>query len=245
MAAIIDPQVHFAILSKYAYKEERLMKAKAEELGYTSTTFIEKGNAQCYILEDETRLVVAFRGTELTEAKDVIADIKFCKSKSKTKGGVHDGFFDEVNSLWSAITKHIGKEERKYKKIWMSGHSLGGAMSLLAASRLPSRIASVYTYGAPRVGNKRWCSTQRFVHHRYVNNNDIVPTLPPVVLCYRHYGELHYINYYGNIRKLSVWQKIKDQLRGHYRAWSKFEFFNNIIDHNIDQYIRKLEKGLK
>jgi len=232
---------HYAVLSKYAYFDEDEGIIAYQELGYKNVTFVDENNTQGYLMEDDTRIVIAARGTQLSEAKDIITDLKIIQTKSRTKGGVHDGFYDDTNEIWKQVLKYINDDSRKYKKIWACGHSLGGALATILASRLHSRIAACYTYGCPRVGNKRWAKAQMFSNHRFVNNNDIVPRIPPIWLCYRHYGELHYINYYGKIRDLSFWQKIKDQLRGRFRALRKFECFDDIKDHDIDQYVRKLK----
>ena len=57
---------------------------------------------------------------------------------------------------------------------------------------------------------------------------------------FRHHGELHYINYYGNIRALTPWQRIKDGWRGRMKAWSKLELFDGARDHSMDAYERKI-----
>ena len=94
----------------------------------------------------------------------------------------------------------------------------------------------VYTYGAPRAGNIEYCNKYPIELYRVVNNNDMVPTVPPALAGYRHAGEVVYINHYGNIRNLTPWQKIKDKFRGHWAAWRKLEFFDSIRDHSIDKY---------
>ena len=58
---------------------------------------------------------------------------------------------------------------------------------------------------------------------------------------YKHYGNLQYINYYGDFRNATVWQRTKDQLRARYRALCKFQFFDGLRDHVISSYLAKLE----
>jgi len=70
-----------------------------------------------------------------------------------------------------------------------------------------------------------------------------VPRVPFWIMGFRHYGELHYINHYGNIRKLTAWQKCKDQWRGRLRAWQKREFFDGARDHSMVQYSKKINKN--
>ena len=44
-------------------------------------------------------------------------------------------------------------------------------------------------------------------HYRFVNNNDIVTLY--FFNTFRHSGDLVYINHYGNIRKMTLWQRTK------------------------------------
>jgi hypothetical protein len=79
-------------------------------------------------------------------------------------------------------------------------------------------------------------------HHRFRNNNDVVPSVPFAILGYQHFGELHYINHYGNIRKQTYWQRLKDKLRGRWRALQKGQPFDGVFDHSIGLYKKKIEK---
>ena len=140
----------------------------------------------------------------------------------------------EVWKLADVLTKHIYQTN---KQVYITGHSLGGAMATLYSTFCrPMRPPIVYTYGAPRAGNIEYCNKYPIELYRVVNNNDMVPTVPPALAGYRHAGEVVYINHYGNIRNLTPWQKIKDKFRGHWAAWCKLEFFDSIRDHSIDKY---------
>ena len=122
----------------------------------------------------------------------------------------------------------------------MTGHSLGGGMATLAAGRQQQRCVYLYTYGSPRVGNKEYGLNFNVNCFRVQNNNDIVPRVPPWVLGYRHIGTNVYINHYGFIRKLGLWQTVKDKLRGHITAILKLEFFDGMRDHSSSAYAKYL-----
>ncbi len=72
-------------------------------------------------------------------------------------------------------------------RITIAGHSLGGALAMLAGQLLLShdlegyrRALSICTFGAPRTGNNgfaAWFEDVEVV--RYINSEDTVPTLPP------------------------------------------------------------------
>ena len=70
--------------------------------------------------------------------------------------------------------------------IYVTGHSLGGAIAVLTAAELSLEkydynLATVYTYGKPRVGNKKFASwfDDRLDGFRIIHNKDIVPANPP------------------------------------------------------------------
>ena len=82
---------------------------------------------------------------------------------------------------------------RPTQRIWLTGHSLGGALATLAAAHLgPETIQGLYTFGCPRVGDAPFASVlpaQSYV--RFVHRDDWVPTVPPGILGYVHAGALH------------------------------------------------------
>ena len=231
--------IHYAKLSSYAYMDEKTAKPLAKELGYLKNKLISNGSAQCMIFTNKEDIVVAFRGTEPTQFKDVLADLKAWKHRSKTNGWVHVGFYDEVKKVYDDMLAYINA--RPTKKLYICGHSLGGGMSMVTAARLQDRVEAVYTYGCPRTGDRVWRSNCSFTHYRFVNSNDVVPKVPLKIMGYKHYGNLQYINYYGDFRNATVWQRTKDQLRARYRALCKFQFFDGLRDHVISSYLGKLE----
>jgi hypothetical protein len=76
---------------------------------------------------------------------------------------------------------------RKGYRIFIAGHSLGGALAMLSGFYLLTHdyeayhdILSICTFGAPRVGNQDFCNWFDGVDVvRYFNTEDAVPTVPP------------------------------------------------------------------
>jgi len=229
----------FAEVSALAYHDGTRAKRELSRIGFKSYKFLENDGAQCHIFSDKDNIVVAFRGTEPKEMSDIKADLLAFKRKSKTEGKVHMGFKLELRKLWSDIEALLQKS--KNKQIWITGHSLGGAMATLCASRLEEKLPKLYTYGSPKVGGREFCAGMDVEHYRFKNNNDVVPSVPLWLMGYRHHGKVQYINYYGNVRKLTLWQKCKDGCRGRWAAAKKFQFFDGIYDHNIALYSDKLK----
>ncbi|TFH93594.1 lipase family protein [Vibrio ouci] len=116
--------------------------------------------------------------------QDVLSDINASQvAPSEFEGTyVHQGFYQYAIGLWKPIDDSILKNHEG-KKIYICGHSLGGAGALLLSSLIqdtysPSTLR-LYTYGMPRTGTHSFVLRYRsLVHYRHVNNHDLVPQLP-------------------------------------------------------------------
>ena len=178
--------------------------------------------------------MLAFRGTEPTELSDLLADLNAIPRGAMTHGLVHSGFRGEVDKIWDEIVKHHDKGHTG-KTFYITGHSLGGAMATIATSRFEefTQVKQLTTFGSPRVGTRKFVKNIATPHFRFVNNNDLVTKVPLALMGYKHHGQLQYINFYGNIRKLTAWQMIKDRWRG----W-KSGLLDGAADHGMDNYVR-------
>jgi len=233
----------FAECSRLAYHDGTRAKRHFKKIGFTTYKFFDVEGAQCHVAQNKDVTVIAFRGTEPKEFSDIKADLNAFKGKSRTEGMVHNGFKTEIDKLWADISvslQRLGK-----RKLYLCGHSLGAAMATICASRLELQVEELYTYGSPRVGGKEFVSNCLVDHYRFVNNNDMVAKVPFWIMGFRHHGYVKYINHYGNIRKLTPWQKFKDQMRGRWAALRNFQMFDGIRDHDIAKYSNKLNVMVK
>ena len=243
MTEIQNKPYTMAILSGLAYGEPSEVSKKFRKHGFHSNKYCSKNGAQCYIVWNDTNAVICFRGTEPKEMSDIKADLNAIQKQGlHNKGDVHGGFQGEINKLWDLIVEKI--DELKDHKIYITGHSLGGAMATICAKRLQERkveVQCLYTYGSPRVGDRRWVKSLQIPHYRFQNNNDVVCKVPFWIMGYRHHGKNVYIGYNGKIAKMNMWRRFIDSMRGRFKAWSKWQFFDGIYDHNITSYTKRVK----
>jgi len=186
------------------------------------TAFIEQRGVQCYVSVASAFVIVSFRGTEVDEFQDVLDDARFALVRWNESGAkVHHGFreaFERIEPHLADALALIGSE----RTLWFSGHSLGGALAVLAADRF-GRAHGVLSIGSPRVGNGAFATAfdARFaaVTARYVSNRDLVTRVPPRrPFGYEHVGELRQIDASGDVSgaappALALADRIKDLAR--------------------------------
>ena len=200
-------------------------------------TYIDVDGAQAYVMSDSKDVLIACRGTEPTQINDILADLKMFPVKHHISGRVHRGFYAEYDKVIPGIKEALTKHNKKGDKtVWVTGHSLGGAMAVLVAAELRPN-GGLHTFGQPRVGNAEFLKALDGIkYYRYRNNNDIVTAVPPSWLFFKHGGVLRYINTYGNIRKATPWQRFKDKCRGHLTALKSFNLIDGFADHSMGLY---------
>jgi len=237
--SFLEKSYVFALLAGAAYKDN--CKDDFKKYNLKNYVFFSNDGAQGHASCNNEDLIIACRGTQPTQLNDILADLDAIP-KRHADGWVHEGFRREARKLLPMIINYI----RQYpdRTIWLTGHSLGAAMALYITQELEYEGFNpkmLFTYGCPRLGNQDYVDSIKTEHHRFVNCNDIVPKVPLTTGGYRHHGYEHYINFYGNIRELNFWQKIKDHWRAHLRSWKQCKWFDGIEDHNISLYAEKIK----
>lgn len=193
----LENAMSLADYAHLAYFGSEYIEGQLKLWGYDSFRWIEnkKTDTQAFIAGKDDYLIVCFRGT--SSGADALVDLKFRKTEAYGgEGRVHRGFKGSLDSVWPEL-EEVVNELGKNKPLFICGHSLGAALSLLAAYRFAVssfEVEAVYTYGSPRVGNKRFkevfnylLEEKTFIH---INNKDIVTQLPLRILGYRHMGAI-------------------------------------------------------
>jgi predicted lipase len=132
--------------------------------------------------------IVSFRGTQ-TKGEWLEDFDGLAVPNEFGKGMVHQGFQDQYAKLRPSLLAAIAGAPGV---LWITGHSLGGALATLCASDtvLIARNPLVYTWAGPRVGwhdYAGWFKPSQF--YRIVNEWDAVPNEPPAINFYEHVGE--------------------------------------------------------
>ncbi|MFF2089786.1 lipase family protein [Paenibacillus sp. NPDC058174] len=142
-----------------------------------------------FILESEQDIIIAFRGTSSTNdwISDVLASQIQFPYLAEEDCLTHYGFTEIYSSAREQIIACLG-ELSPDKTLYITGHSLGGALATLcavdAAANTNHTAPNLFTYGSPRAGNPEFVKVfTAYVPSslRIANLFDIVTYAPPAV----------------------------------------------------------------
>ncbi len=197
MAALL---AKLSLLSYIAFEEpakKKLLETALEQGGLKLVAAIAVEDTEAIVVEARDFLVVAFRGT--TSKADRKTDFRISVNRVLVENHpqhvrVHAGFYSAFQLVENHV--HAALNSVPGKSVYLTGHSLGGAVALVASAALGgrddigSRIAAVYTFGSPRAGGRDFPAIVKAPHYRVVNSGDVVPLVPPSWLNgYVHTGE--------------------------------------------------------
>jgi hypothetical protein len=146
------------------------------------------------VAEGRGAMFVTFAGSDPGKGIDWATDFEAVPSPT----GLHSGFDAAVGTVWPKVEAAIANRLTPDEPVFFTGHSLGGALAILAAARAarlkkPPKIV-VYTFGSPRNGGIDFFRdyTQQLGNStfRLIHGNDIVPTVPLTLAIdlYHHVG---------------------------------------------------------
>ena len=165
---------------------------------------------QVYVASTGDNLVVAFRSTDsddgwevtlnvLTDLKAYPTKISFVddtvpKANKYRKINVHAGFHNEYLRYRERILGYVAQHPDK--DIYVTGHSLGGALAVLNGFDIAvhtQRPVTVFTFGQPRVGGDKFREAYEELvpdSYRVVVDGDPIPRVPGMLIDYEHVGKL-------------------------------------------------------
>ncbi len=199
-AAVLGRACELAYLPANQGREEFRLQLRLD------AELISMNNTQVYVAHDDHSILIAFRGSEsfatldgfkdwlLTNARNflVIPEGRIGTDYSAAGVGArfHSGFMGAIADIWEPFFQRVdGLYSQRERPVWLTGHSLGGALALLAGWRLERHfipVTRICTFGAPMIGNDAAAASfnKTFKRRifRYVDDGDIVPKLPTVSL---------------------------------------------------------------
>jgi triacylglycerol lipase len=205
-------------------------------LRLTGKFFCDQNQNFAYLAQHESYAVLAFKGTVPSQIRTVETDADFKLVQAKY-GEIHQGFLDTFKEL----SKQIEPALKKVKvPVYVTGHSLGGALSLLATTLLKDqdKLAACFNYGCPRVGNDLFADRLFKVPvYRCVHHADLVPGVPFFIMGYRQYGDMRYLTDKGRVCGGS-----EAFIRRFLAMLNPLNMPQWIADHGIKNYIRILRE---
>jgi hypothetical protein len=134
--------------------------------------------------------VLAFRGTTslidwTTNIQIKVKEVKTLRTvrgvnAEKGTAGLHSGFLNAYKKVEDVVEKHLQDPRVSSVPLYITGHSLGGALAVVGTWRIKSRYnAACYTFGAPRAGTLELASSFKTPIYRVVHGPDPVPMVPP------------------------------------------------------------------
>lgn len=268
--ALLMARLSAAAYQRFESEGEEGLRAEVAELGFRVTRvffdppkrswFRRNLGTEAYFCENDQMAVLVFRGSNA--GTDWITNINIFKKRIPTGRydgeeqfvKVHAGFFRAFEQHWSAIQVEVDRVivESTRKPIFITGHSLGGALAQLATAAFScDQIAACYSFGSPRAGGKSLDLFVKPPHYRVTNQSDTVPFMPAYILGYRHAGDARSL-----VEKPPT---LRRHSRGIFHQWiivllmlpllpinlitlNRVRANTLIRHHNIKTYVRRLEE---
>jgi hypothetical protein len=235
-----------AKLALLAYESDPEKLSQLLKAGqFTLLASYDQDGSQAFLALADDFAVIAFRGTDsyadwktnlMSEA--VLVDTRLGSVE------IHKGFMKAYNRIGAQVLEDVNRLVPDTKGLYLTGHSLGGAMAQIASTQLErDNLAACYTFGAPRVGDHSFDRLVVCPHYRIVNGWDLVTTLPPPILTpYHHAGDTRRLSRLGKPmtrRDRSTFLKVFHTIVG----LIYFVFGNPrlLADHRMEAYIDKIK----
>jgi hypothetical protein len=197
-----DTALAMAWMSQLAY-ETRLpdkIRAISASFGLSEVRILQQpvkstlplSDTRGIIANKDNALIIAFAGTDPLKLLNWVSDFYL----GQPSADVHEGFQDAAAAVWPVVGAAIQRCMEERRPLFVTGHSLGAAIALATVDRARREkgldSAQVFVFGAPRVGRADFVADYNAAFgsttYRLVHGRDIVATVPPTELGFRHVG---------------------------------------------------------
>jgi triacylglycerol lipase len=253
-----------------AYGKDQDMTAWAREQGCPGCEVVRDDATDTlgFVAAAGERAFVVFRGTRdlrnwitdldcrrVNAASALCADGRAAGSTPQPE--VHEGFLRALESVWERVAEALGRMAAGKRDLFFAGHSLGGALAMLATARweelncqlkidnLQFPISAwLYTFGQPRVGNGAWArwydGRLRGRSFRVVHAQDVVARMPWLLGRFRHAGTEIFYDALGRMHQdWPWWAKAPGDAAGLWREWKRGKIAL-LGDHHVSTYVEML-----
>ncbi|MBT8128042.1 MAG: lipase family protein [Gammaproteobacteria bacterium] len=249
-AAHFQRLLDYALIADAAYYDKSKIEKALAAQGYVLTASEQlPGYAVSYALATNhttKQQLLAVRGTSNIE--NALVDIAFVLLPNEPTGiKLHQGFSKSADFIYDRIKPHLNQDYR----INTTGHSLGGAVAVIAAMYLDAggyNVGDVITFGQPKVTNIS--GSREYAHldvTRVVTPKDMVPLVPPLdpmdlmdMNIYWHLGTelvLHADNTWSRLEGVDSMMRATDFL-------NEMLSEKNLKHHFMTEYINALSSKL-
>ncbi|MEB3331465.1 MAG: lipase family protein [Synechococcaceae cyanobacterium] len=246
--ALLSRAVYTARPGDRGPDERHILAAlQAEDPGYRSVLGVSRNSAQAALIEHEQALVLCFRGTD--EPADWLDSLDLAFERT-ADGVFHRGFLRTLFDVWEPLqTERLRLQQQRPRPLFLTGHSLGGALAIVAAVHLLNRgepFEAVVTFGQPRALDQATAQAfdarARSRCFRFQNNNDVVTQAPTRLMGYEHVGNLLYITESGAIHPdPTPWLEVIDGVGGNVLGFRGLGLAG-LGDHAMDLYLDAVEE---
>lgn len=212
-----------------------------EDAGYRNVKMFygPKTDTEMFVMEDAKYIYLVGRGTEVGEEtswKDIKTDLKFTRRGKAGPYRVHKGFDEAWDEVKLPVMNDVAWRLHHGKQFIVTGHSLGGALAVLAAHSMACDVDHLITFGQPRVGGIALMDELEWTlgtYHRWVHLGDVVCRVP-FAFGYAHSGRMMYLSHDGLVVEPSFGRVLGDN----WNRWAR-----RFTDHNMKNYLIGIEQA--
>jgi len=165
--------------------------AESDVLIREETTPVVVARTHCFFCTGGDTAILAFAGTDPIDLANWITNF----DARLGPAGSAKGYETATAIVWPELKARLQRLPAG-TRVFVTGHSLGGALAVLIARNIVNEqvagVAAVYTFGMPRAGNRdfadKYNSALGARTFRLVHGDDLVPTVAPSFLDFRHVG---------------------------------------------------------
>ena len=163
-------------------------------------TVLPMADTHCFVARhNQTGIaIVAFAGTDPLSLANWISDFD---ARLDRTAGVAEGYAAAADAVAADLRQLLARSVPPDGKVFVTGHSLGGAVAALIAAGINTdtehrfSVEAVYTFGMPRPGGLPLVESYgrdglAMRTYRMVHGDDIVPTVAPSSFGFLHLGRL-------------------------------------------------------